>query len=44
MFLNIPVTVIAQAKGKSTEENIKRNFGMSNQKDILSSNENCKTG
>lgn len=30
MFHNIPVTVIAQAKGKSTEENIKRNFGMSN--------------
>ena len=27
-FNNIPVTVIAQAKGKDTEENIMRNFGM----------------
>ena len=27
-FNNIPVTIIAQAKGKDTEENIKRNFGM----------------
>lgn len=30
MFHDIPVTVIAQAKGKTTEENIRRNFGMSN--------------
>jgi len=27
-FENIPVTVIAQVKGKTLEENIKRNFGM----------------
>ncbi|MFI3208760.1 MAG: acetyl-CoA carboxylase carboxyltransferase subunit alpha [Eubacteriales bacterium] len=27
-FRGIPVTVIAQAKGKDTKENIKRNFGM----------------
>lgn len=27
---NIPVTVIAQQKGKNTKENIKRNFGMPN--------------
>jgi len=30
LFHDIPVTVIAQAKGKTTEENIERNFGMSN--------------
>ena len=30
MFHDIPVTIIAQAKGKTTEENIERNFGMSN--------------
>lgn len=29
-FHNIPVTIIAQAKGSTTEENISRNFGMSN--------------
>lgn len=28
LFRGIPVTVIAQVKGKSTKENIKRNFGM----------------
>lgn len=28
-FRGMPVTVIAQAKGKSTKENISRNFGMS---------------
>ena len=28
MFKGVPVTVIAQVKGKNTEENIKRNFGM----------------
>jgi len=27
-FLGVPVTVIAQCKGRSTKENIKRNFGM----------------
>lgn len=27
-FQGIPVTVIAQAKGKSTKENVERNFGM----------------
>lgn len=27
-FLGIPVTVIAQCKGRNTKENIKRNFGM----------------
>lgn len=27
-FANIPVTVIAQSKGKTLEENMKRNFGM----------------
>lgn len=27
-FRGIPVTVIAQAKGKSTKENVERNFGM----------------
>lgn len=27
-FLGMPVTVIAQAKGKNTKENISRNFGM----------------
>ena len=30
MFHDTPVTVIAQSKGKTTEENIVRNFGMSN--------------
>lgn len=30
IFHGIPVTIIAQAKGKTTEENIERNFGMSN--------------
>ena len=30
IFHDIPVTIIAQAKGKTTEENIERNFGMSN--------------
>lgn len=30
IFHGIPVSVIAQAKGKTTEENIKRNFGMAN--------------
>lgn len=30
IFYDIPVTIIAQAKGKTTEENIERNFGMSN--------------
>lgn len=29
-FNNIPVTVLAQAKGKTLEENLKRNFGMMN--------------
>lgn len=29
-FHDIPVTVIAQAKGRDLEENIQRNFGMSN--------------
>lgn len=29
-FHDFPVTIIAQAKGKTTEENIKRNFGMAN--------------
>lgn len=29
-FHEIPVTIIAQAKGKDVEENVKRNFGMSN--------------
>lgn len=28
MFRGIPVTVIAQSKGKNTKENIERNFGM----------------
>lgn len=28
MFKGVPVTVIAQAKGHSTKENIKKNFGM----------------
>ena len=28
LFHNVPVTVIAQAKGHNTKENIKRNFGM----------------
>ena len=27
-FLGVPVTVIAQCKGRNTKENIKRNFGM----------------
>ena len=27
-FHGMPVTVIAQAKGKSTKENVERNFGM----------------
>ena len=30
MFENTPVTVIAQAKGKDLQENLKRNFGMPN--------------
>lgn len=30
LFAGKPVTVIAQAKGKDTQENLKRNFGMSN--------------
>ena len=30
MFHGIPVTVIAQAKGTNTKENIRRNFGMPN--------------
>lgn len=30
MFNGIPVTVLAQAKGKTLEENLKRNFGMMN--------------
>jgi len=30
LFNDIPVTVIAQQKGKNTKENIKRNFGMPN--------------
>lgn len=29
-FNNIPVTVLAQVKGKTLEENLKRNFGMMN--------------
>ena len=29
-FHDIPVTILAQAKGKNTEENILRNFGMAN--------------
>lgn len=29
-FKNIPVTVIAQAKGKTLDENLKRNFGATN--------------
>ncbi|MDE5566181.1 MAG: hypothetical protein K2I77_04270, partial [Anaeroplasmataceae bacterium] len=28
MICNIPVTIIAQAKGKGITENLKRNFGM----------------
>ena len=28
MFGNIPVTVIAQVKGKTTKENVTRNFAM----------------
>lgn len=28
VFHGVPVTVIAQAKGKNTQENVKRNFGM----------------
>ncbi len=30
MFNGVPVTVLAQAKGKTLEENLKRNFGMMN--------------
>lgn len=30
LFHDIPVTIIAQTKGKSTQDNIKRNFGMNN--------------
>ena len=30
LFNNMPVTIIAQAKGRTIEDNIKRNFGMSN--------------
>lgn len=29
-FMGIPVTVLAQSKGKTTQENIKKNFGMVN--------------
>ena len=34
MFEQTPVTVIAQAKGRDLQENMKRNFGMPNPEDI----------
>ena len=33
-FKGMPVTVIGHQRGRSTKENIERNFGMAHQKDI----------